>query len=83
MIGVAAPALAIAIGWTSATLLGVSMVPRAEITMIVMQRGLQLGEWAVSPQVFAAMVLVSIATIIIVPLIVRPLLQKWPQAGEH
>ncbi|MEB3829610.1 cation:proton antiporter [Phormidium sp. CCY1219] len=60
-------------------LIGVSMIPRAEITMIVMQRGLKLGSWAVSEKIFAAMVLVSAATSIIAPLALRSLLHKWPQ----
>lgn len=82
MIGVAIPVIALS-GWPSAILLGVSMVPRAEITMIVMQHGLQLGEWAVPTQVFSAMIVMSIATAIIVPLVLRPLLQKWPQTEEQ
>lgn len=81
LIGVAIPVLPMS-GWASATLLGVSMVPRAEIMMIVMQQGLQLGEWAVPSRVFAAMVVVSMATTVLVPLILRPLLRKWPQTAE-
>ncbi|MBE9103003.1 cation:proton antiporter [Vacuolonema iberomarrocanum] len=82
MVGVAVPTLMMS-GGASAILLGVSMVPRAEITMIVMQHGLQLGDWAVPPQVFSAMVLVSAATTIMVPLVLRPLLQRWPQTSER
>ena len=60
-------------------LIGVSMVPRAEITMIVMGKGLSLGEWAVSNQVFAAMVVVSAVTSILAPIILRSLLNKLPE----
>ena len=67
----------------SAILLGISMVPPAEIMIIVMQHGLQLGEWAVPARVFAAIVLVSAATTIVVPLVLRPLLRQWPQTGEQ
>ncbi|MBE7385718.1 MAG: cation:proton antiporter [Leptolyngbya sp. SIO1E4] len=81
LIGVAIPVLTMS-GWANATLLGVSMVPRAEIMMIVMHHGLQLGEWAVPTRVFAAMVLVSTATTVLVPLILHPLLLKWPQIAE-
>jgi Kef-type K+ transport system membrane component KefB len=41
-------------GWTSAALISLSMVPRAEIAMVVMQRGYQLGDWAVPQEVFSA-----------------------------
>ncbi|MEQ8962903.1 MAG: cation:proton antiporter [Coleofasciculus sp. C2-GNP5-27] len=66
-------------GWTGAALIGVSMVPRAEITMIVMGKGLSLGEWAVSNQVFAAMVVVSAVTSILAPIVLRSLLHKLPE----
>ncbi|MGK7872991.1 MAG: cation:proton antiporter [Xenococcaceae cyanobacterium] len=78
VIGAAVPAI-IAAGWTGAILIGISMVPRAEIMMVVMQKGLHLGEWAVPSQVFAAMVVVSAVTSIAIPLVLRPLLQHWPQ----
>jgi Kef-type K+ transport system membrane component KefB len=78
VIGTGMPAL-INTGWAATVLLSVSMVPRAEIAMVIMQRGLKLGEWAVSNQVFAAMVMVSAATCIISPIILRILLKKWPQ----
>ena len=81
LIGVGIPVLKIAES-RSAVLLGISMVPRAEIMMIVMQHGWQLGEWAVPDQVFAAMVLVSAMTTFIVPFILRPLLRHWPQTAE-
>lgn len=78
LIGVGLPTWLLA-GSTSALLVGISMVPRAEIAMIVMQHGLQMGEWAVPPPLFAAMVLVSAVTTVLVPLGLRPLLQRWPQ----
>jgi Kef-type K+ transport system membrane component KefB len=78
VIGTGMPAL-ISTGWTATVLLSVSMVPRAEIAMVIMQRGLKLGEWAVPNQVFAAMVMVSAATCIISPIILRSLLKRWPQ----
>lgn len=78
IIGVAIPVLKMADG-KSALLLGISMVPRAEIMMIVMQHGLLLGDWAIPARLFAAMVLVSAVTTIIVPIVLRPLLRQWPQ----
>ncbi|EDX75866.1 ATP synthase ab C terminal domain protein [Coleofasciculus chthonoplastes PCC 7420] len=78
LIGAGGPTL-LTTGWTGAALIGVSMVPRAEITMIVMGKGLSLGEWAVSNQVFAAMVVVSAVTSILAPIILRSLLNKLPE----
>ena len=78
-VGVAVPVLLMNAEWKSAILLGVSMALRAEIAMIVMQHGLQIGAGTVPPRVFAAMVVVSAATSILVPLVLRPLLRRWPQ----
>jgi len=76
-IGHGAPTWA-ALGASGAVLLGLSMVPRAEIAMIIMEQGLELGPWAVPPEAYAAMVLVSAATCMLTPLVVRPLLKRWP-----
>ncbi|WP_066379549.1 cation:proton antiporter [Anabaena sp. CA = ATCC 33047] len=70
-------------GSTGAVLLGVSMIPRAEIALIVMRRGHHLGDWAVSSQVFAAIVVVCTVTSIIAPIILRSLLQKLPQTQSE
>ena len=75
LIGAGIPAF-FATGWTGATLIGFSMIPRAEISMIVMQRGLILGDWAVPPNVFAAMVFVCATTSVIVPIFLHSLLGK-------
>jgi len=40
----------------AAALLGVSMVPRAEIAMVVLQHGVVLGTWAMPADLFSAMV---------------------------
>ncbi|MFP3868375.1 MAG: cation:proton antiporter [Desulfobacteraceae bacterium] len=78
LLGHGLPAV-ITLGWTGALVLGLSMIPRAEIAMIIMERGLSLGSWAVPPAVYAAMVLVLATTCIISPITVRPLLRRWPQ----
>jgi hypothetical protein len=59
------------------------MIPRAEIAMIVMQQGVQKGDWAVPSEVYAGMVLVTAATCLFAPIVIRALLQKWPQAEEQ
>jgi hypothetical protein len=45
-----------------------------------MQQGLDLGGWAVSPEVYSSMVFVSIATCILAPLVLQNLLRM--SAGE-
>lgn len=61
----------------NATVLGISMVPRAEVSMVVMQHGLLLGAWAVPQKLFGAMVVVSLASCLITPLAARFLLKKY------
>ncbi len=75
VIGTGLPAI-LTTGRTSALLLSISMVPRAEIAMIIMERGRKLGDWAVSPQIFTSMIIVSGITCIVSPLVLRPLLEK-------
>ena len=53
--------------------LALSMVPRAEITMLIMSYGHGLGEWAVPPVLFAATLVTVAATALSVP----PLLKLW------
>jgi len=74
-IGVTAPALRI-VKRPDAVLLGISMIPRAEIAMVIVYQCQQLGSDIVPDKVFAAMVLVSVMTSIIAPLILRSLLVK-------
>lgn len=69
-------------GLSSAVLIGISMVPRAEIAMVIMQHGLNQGAWAVPPKIFNAMVLVSILTCTVAPMVVQLLLVRWPQTEE-
>ncbi len=72
-------------GKTGSLLIGLSMVPRAEITMIIMERGRELGDWAVPSNIYAGMVVVSAATCMLIPCLLSRLLDRWPpeQAGEH
>ncbi len=57
-------------------LIGLSMVPRAEITMIIMQHGRNLGKWAVPPELFASMACVVLGTCMISPLLIRHSLEN-------
>ena len=54
IVGAALPALA-STGAAGAALIGVSMVPRAEIAMIVVQQGRSLGDWAVPANVYGGL----------------------------
>ena len=74
VIGTGLPAI-MTTGYKSALLLSISMVPRAEIAMVIMERGRQLGDWAVSPEIFTSMVIVSAITCIASPMILRSLLE--------
>jgi Kef-type K+ transport system membrane component KefB len=59
--------------------LGVSMVPRAEIALVVVYQCQQLGKEVVNDRVFAALVFISIATSIFSPMVLRFL---WPENRE-
>lgn len=58
----------------SAGVLAVALIPRSEITLIVMQRGLDLG--VVSPEAFGVVVAVVALTMVGVPLALRLLLTE-------
>lgn len=66
---------------TDAMLLGVSMVPRAEIALVIIYQCQQVGGNLVPDTIYTAMVWVSVMTSILAPLVVRSLLTK--QAGKR
>ncbi|NKI36027.1 cation:proton antiporter [Wenzhouxiangella sp. XN79A] len=72
LLGVGLPARR-RLGGAGALLLAASMVPRSEIAMVVMQRGLQVG---VDERAFAAMVVVSAGTVLFGALLVPGLLRR-------
>ena len=82
-IGTAIPAW-ISIGWKSAVILGVSMIPRAEIAMVIMDRSRTITGGVISEEIFSAMVIVSVATCVLAPIIVQILLnrQEFTQSSE-
>lgn len=81
LVGAGAPAL-IGGSWTTALLLGVSMIPRAEICMIVMSRGHELGDWAVSDRLYSATLIVSALTCILAPLALQALFARRPPDAQ-
>lgn len=60
-----------------AIVLGVSMVPRAEIALVIASEGRKLGDWAVPPELFGGLVFVSLATSILSPIIAARILAHW------
>lgn len=62
-------------------LIGASMVPRAEITMVVIERGRQLGPWAMPDDLYAAMVFVTAATCLGTALFLHWALRRWEPSG--
>jgi len=73
VVGAGLPAWAIA-GRRTGGLIGASMVPRAEIYLIVLLHGLTLGAWAMPQQLYTAAVLAAVATCIAGPYAVAMLL---------
>jgi Kef-type K+ transport system membrane component KefB len=63
-------------GPLEAAALGVSMVPRAEITMLIMQRANSMGPDVLPPAAYGAMVLVCAASCLLVPPILARLIPK-------
>lgn len=75
ILGTALP-IALTSGGASALVIGVSMVPRAEIAMVVMERGRNLGDWAVSAEIYGAMVFMALGSCLLTPPLLRLLLRR-------
>jgi Kef-type K+ transport system membrane component KefB len=69
----AVPAM-LSMGGRDALNLGVSMIPRAEIALVVIYECRAIDDQIVPPEVFAGMVLVSLATSIVSPVALRRML---------
>ena len=67
--------------WPEATALGVSMVPRAEITMLIMHRASSYGPTAAPSEAYAGMVFVSAVTCLAVPPVLGRLLRERNRDG--
>jgi Kef-type K+ transport system membrane component KefB len=81
VIGAGVPAL-LQSGMGAGALLGVSMVPRAEIALVVIETGSELGDWAVPNQLYGAMVVVAAGTCIAAPVALRYLFKKFPDDSD-
>ena len=82
VIGAGGPVVAGA-GLAGAAVVGFSMVPRAEIAMIVMEKGFELGGSVIPQNLFSAMVIVVAGTTLITPVILPPLVRSWSQKNER
>lgn len=80
LLGAGLPAR-LSVGWAGALILGVSMVPRAEICMLIMHRARAMGPWAAPPRVYAGMVVVCAITCVVAPWVLRPLLRRRNDAS--
>ncbi|MDX1653804.1 MAG: cation:proton antiporter [Candidatus Competibacteraceae bacterium] len=81
LVGTWLPALLV--GGSAAGLLGLSLVPRAEIAMVIMEQGRQLGDWAVPGDLYGAMAVVTLGTCIGAPLLLQPMLSRRAQGGRR
>ena len=60
----------------NSALLALSMIPRAEVAMIIMQRSLNLDDNSMPKEIYSAMVVTCIITCTIPPLILNRLIKK-------
>jgi Kef-type K+ transport system membrane component KefB len=80
LLGVGAP-VASGFGARAGLLLGMSMLPRAEIALLVARTGNRLGPWAVSDVLYGAIVFAAGLASIVSPLVLQPLLERWDDAS--
>ena len=66
---------------TGAVLIGVSMIPRAEIALVIAQQGRRLG--VLVEHTYAVLVLVSVMTCLLAPWALTNLLRRWPPARRR
>ncbi|NBB94709.1 MAG: cation:proton antiporter [Planctomycetes bacterium] len=81
VIGTAGPARCY-VDWPEAGTLGVSMIPRAEITLLIMHRAAAMGKGVAPPAIYSGMILVCAATCMTTPPLLRWLLTPKPSADE-
>jgi Kef-type K+ transport system membrane component KefB len=75
LVGTALPALSV-LTRSDAVLLGLSMIPRAEIAMLVVYECSLIGDDIVPQELFAALIVMAILTSLIAPPLVRARLQN-------
>jgi Kef-type K+ transport system membrane component KefB len=73
LIGVGLPIL-FRSGYRDALLLGFSMIPRAEITMLIVFQAGMLNNSLISPELYSAMVIVVVLSSVASPVVLRKLI---------
>ncbi|MFW5800545.1 MAG: cation:proton antiporter [Spirochaeta sp.] len=63
--------------WRSSVLVSLSMIPHAEIAMVVASRGLDNGSGALTGDIFSGIILMVAVTSVVTPLVLGPLIRKW------
>jgi Kef-type K+ transport system membrane component KefB len=63
-------------GWKPSVLLGVSMIPRAEVAMIITQRSQALEKNAITDSVFTAMAMTCFVTCIVPPIMLKGMIHR-------
>ncbi len=76
LVGAGGPVAAL-LGLRAGALVGLSMVPRAEIALLVARTGNQLGQWAVPDALYGGIVFASALASIASPLVLQRLLSRW------
>ncbi|MCB1591456.1 MAG: cation:proton antiporter [Alphaproteobacteria bacterium] len=78
VLGGAIPALRY-LNWNNAMALGISLVPRAEIMLVIAGSAKAYGPEVLPDEVFAGLVFVSAITCVLTPVVVKPYLRKMEQ----
>jgi Kef-type K+ transport system membrane component KefB len=73
--GVGGPAL-LRMDRPSAVTLGISMIPRAEIALVVLNQSRLVAPTVVTPTIFSAMIIVTLVSSIVAPIVLRRRLQE-------
>ena len=79
IIGAGGPAL-MTTGSAGAALIGISMVPRAEIAMVIARQGSELGDWAMPAEAYSSLAMISVVTCLFAPLGMRWIIRKYPRS---
>lgn len=78
VLGGALPALRY-LSWNSALALGISLIPRAEIMLVIAGSAKAYGPEVLPDEIFAGLVFVSAISCILTPAVVRPFLRKMEE----
>jgi Kef-type K+ transport system membrane component KefB len=69
-------------GWRAGAVMGASMLPRAEIALLVAGIGNRMGDWAVPDVVYGGLVCAAGMSAIASPLLLEGLFRRWPEVHE-